>query len=144
MLLEIAKRKHPKATIIHADGTRLPYADNSFDAVISIAVIHHLPLVALRNMFVEEIYRVLRPGGKALVTAWATESLKNTWYHIGNNDYIVPWKSKKEKSYDRFYHLYTKQEAETMFGNILMTHENGDPPVTVDFECNNWYVTLVK
>jgi len=39
--------------------------DNSFDYVVSFQVIEHIPA---DNKYVEEIYRVLRPGGKFIVT----------------------------------------------------------------------------
>ena len=131
-LIRIAREKHPKALIIHADGTSLPYSDNFFDAVMSIAVIHHLPLKAQRTSFVEEMLRVVRPGGKLLITVWATEAQKPTWTPMGDNDYIVPWNGKE--SHDRFYHLYTKEEAQTIF-----PHNH-----TIEWECNNWYITATK
>jgi SAM-dependent methyltransferase len=44
------------------DGTHLPFADGSFDVAFAINVFHHVPL-ALRSVLVEDIRRVLRPGG---------------------------------------------------------------------------------
>ena len=40
----------------------LPYADGAFDLVIVLGVIEHLPAEG-RHRFVDEYYRVLRPGG---------------------------------------------------------------------------------
>jgi len=41
--------------------------------VISIAVIHHFSTDSLRIQAIEEIYRILRIGGKALIYVWAYE-----------------------------------------------------------------------
>ena len=48
------------AALLLADASRLPFADARFDAVVEIAVIHHVPewRSALR-----EVARVLKPGG---------------------------------------------------------------------------------
>lgn len=49
-----------KITLAVADSTRLTFADESFDIVLSFGVMHHIPnwLDAL-----EEMRRVLKPGG---------------------------------------------------------------------------------
>ncbi len=46
-------------------GMRLPYADASFDVACSIEVVEHLED---QFHFLRELHRVLRPGGRALVT----------------------------------------------------------------------------
>ena len=142
-LVHIAREKHPQANIIHADGTSLPYKDNSFDAVMSIAVLHHLPLQAQRTQFINEMIRVVRPGGQLLVTVWATEALKSTWIPLGNNDYIVPWSYSKSgngqgESHDRFYHLFTKEESQSIFPPQSTNTQS------IEWECNNWYTTATK
>lgn len=136
-LIKIAQEKHPHANIIKADGTSLPYKDSSFDAIISIAVLHHLPLPEQRALFVKELLRVLRPGGQLLLTVWATEAQKPSWTPLGNNDYIVPWnyqKNKKGDTHERFYHLYTREEAQKILTNTC----------SLNWECNNWYITTTK
>ena len=50
-----------KGDIREADAERLPFADNSFDYVYSWGVLHHTPGI---RQAIEEIYRVLRPGGR--------------------------------------------------------------------------------
>jgi ubiquinone/menaquinone biosynthesis C-methylase UbiE len=47
-------------------GDGLPFEDASFDAVLSTLVLHHLPHDVLRAT-VQEMRRVLKPGGRALV-----------------------------------------------------------------------------
>eukprot|EP00960_Hanusia_phi_P077903 768753-Hanusia_phi.AAC.4 len=56
-----------------ADNLQLPYRSDSFDAAISIAVIHHLSTEDRRAAAVKEILRILRPGGRALIYNWAME-----------------------------------------------------------------------
>jgi ubiquinone/menaquinone biosynthesis C-methylase UbiE len=91
----LAKQKHPAATITGLDGdarvleiaqakasqagvsisleqglaTSLPYADASFDRVLSSLLFHHLTLVDKARAF-DEIYRVLVPGGEAHIADW--------------------------------------------------------------------------
>src|SRR5208283_3977610 len=43
----------------------LPFSDHAFDVVLSTVMLHHLPDVA-RHKCIEEIRRVLKPGGRML------------------------------------------------------------------------------
>ena len=67
----------PGAFLI-ADGERLPFPDNSFDVVYSNGVLHHTPDT---EGAVQEIHRVLRPGGIAKVMLYYRHSL-NYWGEI--------------------------------------------------------------
>jgi alkylated DNA repair protein alkB family protein 8 len=95
--------EHPRADVIVADGLELPYRGSSCDAVLCIAVVHHMASVKRRISFLKGLLKILVPGGKAIVTVWATEqeNMKKVakWEPLlqtedgeeGKNDYLVPW-----------------------------------------------------
>jgi SAM-dependent methyltransferase len=49
------------------DITKLPFADASFDAVISMIVIHNIPSRQARDEALRELVRVLKPGGRMAI-----------------------------------------------------------------------------
>src|SRR6516164_7086481 len=51
---------------------RLPFPDNSFDHIYSFGVIHHSPNT---EAIVDEMYRVLRPGGTLTVMVYNRSSI---------------------------------------------------------------------
>ncbi len=51
-----------QGTLAAADGMRAPFADESFDLVIAVCVLHHVP-VEQRDAFLAESMRVTRRGG---------------------------------------------------------------------------------
>ena len=55
-----------------ADAQRLPFADHSFDGVIALDILEHLPDDAASA---REICRVLKPGGRVVITVPAYQSL---------------------------------------------------------------------
>ena len=57
----------PKADVLMADALCLPMRPGSCDAVLCIAVLHHISSVARRGRLLRQLLRVLRPGGRALV-----------------------------------------------------------------------------
>jgi ubiquinone/menaquinone biosynthesis C-methylase UbiE len=61
-LLKANTRKNP---ILQADAEKLPFPDSHFDAAIATAIIEHVPHP---DTFVQEIERVLKPGGVCIVT----------------------------------------------------------------------------
>lgn len=65
-----AKRGH---NVVACDNQDLSFRDSCFDAVISVGVIHHFASVKRRTKALEELYRILRPGGRMLVYVWAFE-----------------------------------------------------------------------
>lgn len=62
------------AEFVHGDGEMLPFETGKFDVVYSNGVIHHTPNT---NSAIQEIYRVLKPGGKAIVMVYA----ENSWHY---------------------------------------------------------------
>lgn len=46
------------------DITKLPFPDASFDAVITMTVIHNIPSSAGRDQALRELMRVVKPGGR--------------------------------------------------------------------------------
>lgn len=66
------------------DITRLPFADTTFDLVISNLVLHNIPSVAGRRAAVDEAVRVLRPGGRLAIADLAhTNRHRVRLYEIG-------------------------------------------------------------
>jgi len=60
----VAARRVPRAAVVRAAAERLPYADASFDLVLSHEVLEH---VADDRAATAEIARVLRPGGRLVL-----------------------------------------------------------------------------
>jgi SAM-dependent methyltransferase len=66
-LIQLAERRlavnrAPEAGFAVASAHDLPFEDASFDAVIGIAILHHLDL----SIVAREVFRVLKPGGRAV------------------------------------------------------------------------------
>ncbi|MBO0804343.1 MAG: class I SAM-dependent methyltransferase [Nocardiopsaceae bacterium] len=52
-----------RVTVVHGDGTRLPFPPERFSAVVCFTMLHHVPSTALQDRLFAEAHRVLRPGG---------------------------------------------------------------------------------
>lgn len=65
--IQLAQERYGRiATLASFDGSRLPYADHSFDLVFTSCVFHHIePSNWLTSM--QEIRRVLRPSGDLFI-----------------------------------------------------------------------------
>ena len=60
-------------SVVTCDNQSLPFKDGCCDAVISIGVVHHFASAKRRIKALQELFRILRPGGKMLVYVWALE-----------------------------------------------------------------------
>lgn len=67
MRLELA-RLSALTDFLMADATMLPFKDNSFDVTVSYSAIEHVDSVERHRMWVREMARVTRIGGKVVLT----------------------------------------------------------------------------
>lgn len=123
-LLKLAQFRHPDATFVLADQTKLPFPDGTFDHVWNIAAFHHVPSKKLRAQTLSEMHRVLKPGGYLMLTVWNLWQKKYLKYVIKSifqnllfgeyeiNDTFVPWG--KEKLVLRYYHAFRMKELEML------------------------------
>lgn len=124
-LIAEAKKKFPKTRFEIQDLLNLSFSENTFDKIYCIATLHHIPSNELRLKALEEMKRVLRPGGILILTVWNLWQRKTIWKSviknnllklIGSakmdfNDILVPWKDKTGKVLvQRYIHLFTKKE----------------------------------
>jgi tocopherol O-methyltransferase len=56
-----------RSQFLVADAQAMPFADNSFDLVWSLESGEHMPD---KTKFLQECYRVLKPGGKLIMVTW--------------------------------------------------------------------------
>ena len=66
---------------MQADAENLPFSDAAFDIVYSNGVLHHTEST---QRCIEEIFRVLKPGGRAVIMLYARHSAQY-WFSL------VPW-----------------------------------------------------
>ena len=62
-----------------ADAEHLPFPDSTFDYVYSFGVMHHAPDT---QKCIDEAYRVLRPGGQALIMLYHRHSLNEAVHRL--------------------------------------------------------------
>lgn len=89
---------------VAADARELPFATRSFDGALFVAALHCIPTRPGRIGALTELRRVLKPGGRALVTVWS-RFREEGWRGWNVPDGEVPW-----GDVSRYYHFYTPVE----------------------------------
>lgn len=130
-LIEIAKSKYQGENLkfLVVEALRLPFSDNSFNKIFSIAVLHHIPSDDFRLESLKEAQRILKARGLLILTVWNLRQnkagpgllLKYTILRIlgkselDPGDIFYPWKSSKgEILAQRYVHCFRKKELERL------------------------------
>lgn len=124
-VLEVLSRKYPDINFINENiPPFVGIKDNSFDTIVTFQVIEH---INKDHDFVKEIYRVLKPGGKALIS---TPNIKLT---LSRN----PWHVRE----------YTAKELENLgkkyFQNVEVMGIGGNEKVMEYYERNKASVNKI-
>ena len=96
--------------LIQGDIRNLPFADSYFDHAIAVASYHHIKEKAERLLALQELLRVLKPGGEAFITLW------NRWqprFFFSGNEPVISWHIQDEVVY-RYYYLFSYRRAEKL------------------------------
>ena len=138
-------KKQSNCSYIVGNCINLPFESNTFDYAMSIAVIHHLSTSDRRLKALQELARILKQNGTALIYVWAYEQPR--FADETTQDVDVKWMLQKKytESYDndkifyRYYHLFKKNELEDLISQInnLKVIESGN-------QYNNWYCIIEK
>ncbi|CAM9384028.1 unnamed protein product [Chrysoparadoxa australica] len=159
ILEEGGEEKGDIAEVLCADNMSLPYRSGVFDAVISIAVLHHFSSAARRLRALEEMSRLLRPGGSMLVYAWAQQQGEDSRRRFETQDVLVPWhladrlvapgpsvashgvrdEEKNSTCYQRYCHVYQEGELEALCEQVETLEL-----VSSYFDCDNWCAVVRK
>jgi ubiquinone/menaquinone biosynthesis C-methylase UbiE len=121
-LIKAAQITYPELFFRVGDARALPYADNYFDSVWMIALLHHFSptacLAALR-----EAHRVIRPLGKIIITVWQPKrSWVKKWFHLGKRSFLKKWGGQSWL----YYHYFTPNELKSLVGKAgFMIWEEG-------------------
>ncbi|WP_152041451.1 class I SAM-dependent methyltransferase [Salinigranum salinum] len=83
--LDLARRAVPRAAVVQADMTALPFVEESFDAITAYHAVFHVPREEHPGVY-REFARVLRPGGAVLTTVGSgrSESVRRNWLGSGH------------------------------------------------------------
>lgn len=131
-LIGIAKNKHGRENInflkINSSQTSVPFKDDYFNVVYSIAVFHHLPSRELRNEIARDLFRVTKAGGHIIITVWNLwqwKYIKNiimSYCHIfiygsklDRNDCYITFKNNQSEVFHRYHHAFTRNELKKLF-----------------------------
>ncbi len=130
--------KSKKLNVLNANITQIPLVSNSADAIICIAVFHHLANIENRINALLEMKRLIKHNGKILLSLWSINQpakTRRTFNNYGNN--IVLW-NKYGKIYERYYYIFKLEELKNLFNKCGLMILN------YDYSCGNEIFTLIK
>lgn len=71
------------------DASRMPFADDSFSAVVCFTMLHHVPTSQLQDRIFAEARRVLRPGGSFIGSDSVGRSLGFRFLHVRDTKTVL-------------------------------------------------------
>jgi len=113
-MLKFARKYSQKfnftVNLMVADVRQLPFQDEAFDWAISVATYHHIMGKEEKQTALNELRRVLKPGGEAFITVW------NRWqprFWFSQRHIDMPWRTRSQILY-RHYYLFSYPELEKL------------------------------
>lgn len=116
---KIKKQKIKNISLIQANAVNIPLKKQTIDNLIFIAALHNIKHKKNRLQTLNEVKRILKSDGKALISVWSREqerfkdhSFKKELEKEENTEYgdiTLFWRQDKH-NIPRFYHLYSKNE----------------------------------
>ena len=99
-----AEKEELPVDITNADMLKLPYEDNSFDAIFAYHVISHTDSVGIKRI-INEISRVLRISGEVFLTLCSKESwsFRDAGYPKLDENTVIKTEEGPEKGVPHFY-----------------------------------------
>jgi len=114
--IELAKKlfqiHNRDAVIQKGNAEKLDFPDEYFDAVYSAGVIHH---TQTPQNAIDEIYRVMKPGGKGCMMLYAKYSLNNLVHALLQKPFENPRGDNKISRDAHFVYRYSKSDIYRMF-----------------------------
>ncbi|MBU0707409.1 methyltransferase domain-containing protein [Patescibacteria group bacterium] len=133
-MVEQANKLSPEYDFQVGDILSLPFTNQEFDIVFSILMLHQIPTNELREKAVGQIHRVLKPGGRLILTVWnlwrqkyrAKLRMTNLKKFFGltkldKNDILIPW---RDSGVEQYYHAFTQEELRDLLANTGFQIEN--------------------
>eukprot|EP00754_Rhynchopus_humris_P051495 Rhum_TRINITY_DN9583_c0_g1::Rhum_TRINITY_DN9583_c0_g1_i1::g.34170::m.34170 len=127
-------------------ATQLPFRTASLDAVMSVAVVHHMSTPERRAQAFSELVRVVKAGGSVLIYVRSSEC--RALIHQGaqpipcmpEEDITIEWRRTAGPPLARYHHLFPRHELEEEVRALA------DEARLVSFtqEKDNWVVVLEK
>ncbi|OYR40413.1 MULTISPECIES: class I SAM-dependent methyltransferase [unclassified Halorubrum] len=105
--------------LVHGDAAALPIADDAVGLATYVATLHHLSPRAARVRSLDELARVLAPGGVALVSAWSTAH--DRFDRTEGFDTTVDWTLPGGETVPRYYHVYAPDEFDADIDNSRLS-----------------------
>ena len=81
--VDLARQAVPEAEFIHGDFTEMEFSDGSFDGVVALYAISHVPREQHLQLFAD-VFRWLVPGGRFLATLGAADIADWTGSWLGD------------------------------------------------------------
>ena len=115
-MIEVAKKKNLEGVkFVVGDCENLPFAANSFDAVICCESFHHYPNP---QDFFDSVYRVLRPNGRLILRDMTMATAFGRWFC---NKIEIPLINLKGKG---DVHMYDRNEIQELCKNAGLHMES--------------------
>lgn len=101
-MIELGRERHPRIEFVEGDAERLPFGDDTFDAV---TISFGLRNVQNPQLALAEMYRVLKPGGRLLICEFSRPP--HTMLRAGYHTYlrtVLPALAKLASTNPEAYH----------------------------------------